>query len=88
MIARNNLLTGICNVLYEYGEFLYGACHCLFPGLTTYMLNLLNTIKALKARSVTSSKEMLRNRGIFKGIILKSSRIQNTFNDFSSSRLC
>lgn len=88
MIARNYLLTGVCDVWYECGEFLYGASHCLFPGLTTYKLNILNTIKALKASSVTSPKDRLRNKGIFKGIILKSFRVQNTLNDFSSSHLC
>lgn len=88
MIARNNLLNGVCDVWYECGEFLYRASHCLFPDLTTYNLNMLNTIKALKASSVTSSKEILRNKGISKEIILKSFRIQNTLNDFSMSHLC
>lgn len=88
MIVRNNLLTDVCNVWYECGEFQYGASHSLFPGLTAYNLNMLNTIKTLKASSITSPKEMLRNKDIFKGTILKSFRIQNTHSDFSSSCLC
>lgn len=53
MIARNNLLTGVCSAWYECGEFPYGAPHCLFPGLSSCKLNTLHTIKALKASSVT-----------------------------------
>lgn len=51
MIAINNLLNGVCSAC---GEFLDGAPHCLFPGLTAYKLNTLNTIKAFKASSAVA----------------------------------
>lgn len=54
MIAINNLLNGVCSAWYDCGEFLDGAPHCLFPGLTAYKLNTLNTIKAFKASSAVA----------------------------------